>query len=161
MHPNSTQQLPVVRRATTADVPALFAIRTSVRENHLSIEQLAERGVTPATVAASVTDDAWRTWVVEDGGTIHGFSMADARTGCVFALFVSPAAEGRGVGRALLAEAERWLFSDGRDVIWLETAEAPGNRAHRIYRRAGWVAVGPADHGDVRYEKRRGTGKVP
>ena len=34
------------RLATPADVDAIFHIRTSVQENHLSLDQLAEMGIT-------------------------------------------------------------------------------------------------------------------
>jgi len=145
----------MIRPATAADIADLFRVRTSVRENHLSIEQLEERGVTSASIIATLSDDDWRTWVAEENGTICGFTMASAKTGSVFALFISPESEGRGYGSALLAEAERWLFESGREMIWLETDKDPTTRAHRLYQRAGWVLVGPADHGDVRYEKRR------
>ena len=37
-----------IRLATTADVETLFELRTSVRENHQSREELAAIGVTPA-----------------------------------------------------------------------------------------------------------------
>jgi GNAT superfamily N-acetyltransferase len=145
----------MIRPATAADITDLFSVRTSVRENHLSMGQLEERGVTPASIAATLSDDDWRTWVAEEDGKVCGFTMASSKTGCVFALFVSPSAEGRGFGNALLAEAERWLFQSGHEMIWLETDEDPSTRAHRLYQRCGWVLIGPADHGDVRYEKRR------
>ena len=143
-----------VRLATRTDIPALFDVRTSVHENHLDLAQLAERGVTPTTVAGMLDGDM-RTWVVEDEGEVVGFSMADARTGTVFALFLRPELEGRGYGRALLGAAESWLFDAGWTTIWLQTGEEPHTRAHGFYRAAGWVQAGPADHGDVRYEKSR------
>ena len=142
-----------LRVATPADIPALFDVRTSVRENHLDLEQLAERGVTPDAIAKMLDGDA-RTWVVEESGRIVAFSMGDARTGTVFALFVRPEAEGRGYGRALLDTTEAWLFEAGWETIWLQTGEDPANRAHALYRQAGWELAGPASHGDVRYEKR-------
>lgn len=145
-----------IRPAVTADIPALFAVRTSVRENHLDLAQLAERGVTPASIEAMIGDHEERTWVSEEDGIVVAFSMADARTGTVYALFVDPAVEGRGHGRALLRVAEEWLFDAGWETIWLQTGNEPGNRAHGFYRAAGWVLVGPADHDDVRYEKQRG-----
>lgn len=144
-----------LRTATRADIPALFDVRTSVRENHLDLARLAERGVTPRSIAGMLASGDARAWVVEDAGRIVGFSMADARTGTVFALFVRPDAEGRGVGHALLGAAERWLFDAGWETIWLQTGEDPRIRAHGFYRAHGWRQVGPADHGDVRYEKGR------
>ena len=144
------------RPATEADIPALFAVRTSVRENHLDLTQLAARGVTPDSVSGMIAANHARTWVAEESGVVVGFSMADARTGTVFALFVRPEWEGRGHGRALLRAAEAWLFAAGWETIWLQTAEEMDNRAHSVYRAAGWTLVGAADHGDVRYEKSRG-----
>ena len=150
-----TGRSPAIRVAEPRDVPALFAVRTSVRENHLDLAQLAERGVTPGSVARQLDAATARTWVAEHGGRVVGFSMADGASGSVFALFVDPAAQGCGVGRALLAAAESWLFAQGWPVIWLQTGEEPELRAHHVYRAAGWRLAGPADHGDVRYEKRR------
>lgn len=144
-----------VRVAIVADVSALFDVRTSVRENHLDLAQLAERGVTRETIAAMAASDDARAWVAEEQGRVVAFSMADARTGTVFALFVRPEAEGRGHGRALLAASERWLFDAGWETIWLQTGREAENRAHRVYRAAGWTLVGGADHEDVRYEKTR------
>jgi GNAT superfamily N-acetyltransferase len=130
-------------------------VRTSVRENHLDLGRLAERGVTPKTIAGMLTDGDARAWVTEEDGDVVAFCIADARTGTVFALFVRPDAERRGNGRALLAAAERWLFDAGWETIWLQTGRDPHIRAHRLYRAAGWQLVGEADHDDVRYEKRR------
>ncbi|HVS31104.1 MAG TPA: GNAT family N-acetyltransferase [Thermoanaerobaculia bacterium] len=143
-----------VRLATPADIPALFAVRTSVRENHLDIAQLAERGVTPESMAALLAGGQSETWVAESEQGIIGFSTADARTGSISALFVSPGAERQGYGRVLQA-AEEWLFGAGWETIGLQTGEEADNRAHAFYRAAGWIMAGPADHDDVRYEKSR------
>ena len=144
-----------MRLATPADIPALLAVRTSVIENHCNLEQLAERGVTPESLAGMLGDDDMRTWAIEEGGEIVAFTMVDARTGTVYALFVTPDAEGRGHGRALLEAGEGFLYSAGWETIWLQTGREPHNRAHGFYRAAGWHLVGPSDHDDVRYEKHR------
>jgi GNAT superfamily N-acetyltransferase len=144
-----------VRPATVADIPALFAVRTSVRENHLDLAQLAERGVTPQTIADMISGEDACAWVTEERGRVVAFSMADGRTGTVFAVFVHPDAERRGHGRALLRAAEDWLFNTGWETIWLQTGRESHIRAHAFYRAAGWAQVGPADHDDVRYEKQR------
>jgi len=144
-----------VREAAAADIPALFSIRTSVRENHLDLVDLAERGVTPEAVAAMIDASDRGVWVAEDRNVIVAFSMADATTGSVFAVFVHPSAEGHGFGRALLRVAEDWLFAAGWETIQLQTDQDPHTRAHGFYRAAGWELAGPANHGDVRYEKHR------
>lgn len=144
-----------IRRATTDDIPSLFTIRVSVRENHLNLAQLAERGVTPDSWAELLASEDSRTWVIEDEGKMCGFSVADGKSGTITAIFVRPDAEGRGYGRLLLEAAEEWLFERGLDTIRLQTGEEQDNRAHGFYRAGGWMMTGPADHGDVHYEKRR------
>ena len=144
-----------LRTATAADVETLFAIRTSVRENHQSREELAAIGVTPASITAALAGPA-RAWITEDAsGAALGFAMADAAQGTLFALFVRPEAEGRGVGRLLLEAAESWMFACGWPEIWLLTGRDPALRAHRLYRSAGWRVAGE-EEGQLRYVKRAG-----
>ena len=85
-------------------------------------------------------------WVWEEGGRVLGFSAVDTRDGSVWALFVDPAAEGRGIGRALLPPA----LDDLRGAGWGEArlTTQPGSRAERFYRRDGWIASGTAADGD-------------
>lgn len=134
-------------------MPALFDIRTSVRENHLSMEDLASRGVTPASVRAMI-DHGEGAWIAEIDDVAAAFAMATRGDRNVFAMFVRPGYEGRGLGRALMAEAEAWLFAHGDDDIWLTTDRDPAIRAHGFYRRLGWRDDGVDAHGEVRYVKR-------
>ena len=62
----------MIRVATEADVPAIFEVRTSVRENHLSLEGLAARGITPASVAEMIRT-TMRAWVAEVDGEVVAF----------------------------------------------------------------------------------------
>ena len=45
------------------------------------------------------------------------------------------------------------LWSNGLSRLWLTTQ--PGTRAQRFYEDAGWICVGEAEHGQVRYEMAR------
>jgi GNAT superfamily N-acetyltransferase len=146
-----------IRLATAADVPEIFAIRTSVRENHLSMEQLAELGITLETVPAMLENDG-RGWVAEEGGELVAFAMADAAERTVFAMFVRPGYEGRGLGRALMREAEDWLFARECDEIWLLTDAHPAVRANGFYRHLGWHDCGIQEDGQVLFKKWRGQG---
>lgn len=100
-------------------------------------------------------------WVVVEGDRIVGFPMIDATAGSLFAAFVLPRHEGRGIGRQLVAAAERQLRSR-HAVAWLETGTS--TRAEGFCRRLGWCAVqdsatrdiGAQDIGDrdIRLQKR-------
>ncbi|WP_324745867.1 GNAT family N-acetyltransferase [Pseudomonas veronii] len=139
----------VIRLAKLADIDAIFKIRTSVRENHLSQDQLTEIGITPEAISQAISETPCA-WVAEVNGVPVGFSMVDIEDGCVFAVFVLPEFEGYGLGRNLMHEAESFLFQR-HQKIWLETAEA--SRASGFYRNIGWQPVKNLPEGDIRFEK--------
>lgn len=141
-----------LREATGADLPGIAHVRSSVVENLLTPAQLAERGITSASVAASFLADS-KGWVAEHRGEIVAFSIADRADRSVFALFVLPAYEDRGLGSRLLDLALRWLWEQGAEAVWLTTG--PNTRAARFYARRGWVHTGEGGHGDVRFELQR------
>jgi GNAT superfamily N-acetyltransferase len=136
-----------VRLATAADVPAMHRIRLAVRENRLA----DAAAVQPDDYRAMIGRDG-RGWVAEAGGKIAGFAIADLRRGNVWALFVDPGMEGRGIGRRLHDEMMDWLFAAGAPSVWLSTD--PGTRAEAFYRAAGWRYAGD-QRGEARYEMDR------
>ncbi|KTT13669.1 GCN5 family acetyltransferase [Pseudomonas oryzihabitans] len=144
-----------LRLATPADVDALFAIRTSVTENALTREQLADLGITPETFAAAVAAEPCA-WVMEVADAVVGFSLVDLSAGEVFALFVRPEWQGEGFGARLLAAAETALFRR-HALIWLVTDGTAAVRANALYRARGWQQVAQLEGKDVRYEKQRGV----
>ncbi|MBA2501752.1 MAG: GNAT family N-acetyltransferase [Pyrinomonadaceae bacterium] len=143
-----------IRIAIGSDVATLFRIRTSVKENYQSQEELAAIGVTPESVGEMLRTTA-RVWVAEIDDEGVAFSMADAEQGTIFAMFVRPGYEHRGAGRALMRAAEEWLFSQGHDEIWLLTGSDERLRANGFYRHLGWNAEGIEADGQLRYVKRK------
>lgn len=143
-----------VRPAGETDIPALFAIRTAVRENHMSLAELARAGVTPDTVAAMLRGGAAAGWLGERAGHPAGFSMARADVGDLFVIAVLPGFEGQGLGGLLLREAERWLALRGVGEAWLLTGGEPGLRAPGFYAARGWQAAGREADGQLRFTKR-------
>ena len=135
-----------MRLAGPADIPRISAIRTAVRENRLR----DPAAVTPAMVAEFM-DEIGQFWVYEERGRVLGFSAADFRDGHVWALFVEPAQEGRGIGRALLDRACAVLLERGHLEANLTTGA--NTRAERFYRRDGWREAGRDAHGDIRFRK--------
>jgi GNAT superfamily N-acetyltransferase len=77
--------------------------------------------------------------------------LATPRTD-IWALFVDPRHERRGVGRRLHDTVVAWLWSRGLDEIWLTTES--DTRAHRFYEAAGWQCAGRTERGELRFELR-------
>jgi GNAT superfamily N-acetyltransferase len=141
------------RVAQESDIPAIFDVRTSVRQNHLSLEQLAQRGITPESIRDMLRSTS-RAWVAEEDGQVVAFAMANAEEATVWAMFVRPEYEGRGIGRELMRLAEEWLFSHGCGEIWLRTDRDPQVRANGFYQCLGWTSIGVQEDGQIQYIKR-------
>ena len=138
-----------LRRATLADIPAMWRIRLAVRENALSNPaRITER------MYRDYLDALGRGWVAELDGEIIGFSYADRTDGSIWALFVDPAREGLGAGKRLLRLAADWLFETGFDEVRLGTAAR--TRADRFYAAQGWTREGMKDEVEVWFRLRRG-----
>lgn len=136
-----------IRQALQTDIEQLFDIRTSVVENHQSREEIAELGITPATVAEMLRTDC-AAWVAEENGVAIGFAIANATEQTIFGIFVRPQFERRGTGRALMAVTEDWLWTQGAEEIWLLTGNDPTLRAYGFYRHLGWAPAGVVEAGD-------------
>ena len=85
-----------IRDASEKDIPEIFEVRTSVRENHLSTEQMAAIGVTHQTIFEAIHKEPC-IWVAADGENIVGFSMGNSEDACLFAAL----SDHRGRGKAL------------------------------------------------------------
>ncbi|WP_168173657.1 GNAT family N-acetyltransferase [Thalassospira sp. TSL5-1] len=146
-----------IRPAIKSDVDAVFAIRLKVRENALSLAELTARGITRGAWHGWF-NEGYGIWVAQIGDDIAGFAIAVPKEATLWALFVDPDFEGRGVGSALLKVAEDWLFDQGCQEISLTTDANPNVRAHGFYERHGWTLTGDADDGQVEYIKGRVDG---
>ncbi len=121
-----------LRQATLLDIPAMSAIRLSVKENILS---------DPSRVTEQMYRDylelLGRGWAAEVDGQVVGFSYADKADASIWALFVSQDYEGRGIAKRLLSVAVDWLFELGHDSVHLSTSR--DTRADRFYAAQGWT----------------------
>jgi len=143
----------VIRRASAADVEALFEIRTSVFENLMTRRELAKVGVTPEAVYNLLQGDRAIAFIAVRGERALGFSMARADIGDIFALFVKPEAQGAGLGSRLLAEAERWLAAKNLRSAWLVTGDESGSRAALFYEKHGWRRRDGEPSGQIQFSK--------
>lgn len=135
----------IFREATLEDIPVLSEIRLSVTENVLSDPSK----VTPEIVAAYLSVSG-KGWLCEVDEEVVGFSIASLSDASIWALFVKPGYESRGIGIRLLKLATSWLFSAGAARISLST-EAK-TRADRVYERQGWQRGEVKANGEVGYE---------
>jgi len=133
-----------IRTATLADIPAMHAVRRSVRENRLGDPtRITEASYLPFVEARSIQV------AVSPNGEVVGFSAVDPATENVWALFVDPGHEGAGIGRALHDAMLDWAVRHGLNALWLETA--PGTRAEQFYIKAGWK-MKTEDSTEARFE---------
>lgn len=141
----------MIRLAGQSDVSALFHVRTSVRENHLSLERLHQMGITEASISEMIAASPC-TWVATLDNEVVGFSMIDVEEASLFAAFVRPSHEGKGLGKALVLAAEKELFQHHSE-IWLETER--DSRAVGFYRHLGWGSERNGKGNQVRLLKAR------
>jgi GNAT superfamily N-acetyltransferase len=139
-----------LRPLTPADIPAVFEIRTAVSENAISMERLAEVGITPASVLVSLGKTR-RGWVTEnEDGMVVAFVMVELEKRSVLGLFTRPGWENRGCGTTLIRAACDCLFELGAQAIWLTTgSDTP---AADFYRRRGWRAADGPTPTELRFE---------
>lgn len=141
----------ILRDASERDIPQIFEVRTSVRENHLSIEQMAEIGITYQTILEALHKEPC-IWVAVESDHVVGFAMGSSENACLFAAFVRPEWEGRGIGRLLVERAEAFLF-ERNPSIWLHTDGS--SRAAGFYEKLGWKRTSLWQDGEYRFEKLR------
>lgn len=135
----------IFREANNKDIPQIQVVRNAVKENTLS---------NPALVPDKDVDDYMNNrgkgWVCELDGTIVGFAIISINDRNVWALFVQPGYDKKGIGRKLHNLMMDWYFSQTDQSAWLGTA--PGTRAEHFYRKAGWKETGIHGKGEIKFE---------
>ena len=133
------------RIAEIRDIPRIQVVRNRVRENRLSNPSL----VTDEDVEDFISIRG-RGWVCEIECKIIGFSIVDLKDHNVWALFIHPDYEARGIGKILHQLMVDWYFEQKREILWLGTA--PDTRAEKFYRLQGWKEVGMHGIGEIKFE---------
>jgi len=135
----------IIREANTNDIAGMHKVRVAVRENSLP---------DPDRITKKEYEDflihRGKGWVCEIDDEIVGFSIVSVLDNNVWALFVDPFYEGKGIGKRLHHEMMNWYFSRTEETIWLGTA--PKTKAERFYQKAGWRQTGVRPNGEIRFE---------
>lgn len=142
-----------IRRIVADDVESIFDIRHSVKENYLSREEVKELGFTPDSLRQMLLTDCTG-WIALIDDYPVGFSVVNKTENRILGLFIRPDYEGRGLGKILLNEAEKFLMKEGAGEAWLCTPSDPATRAHQFYKRLGWKESGIMPDGQIRYTKK-------
>ena len=147
-------------RPAPALAPALARRSTRTRRararNRVAVLELDDRAFAPfspfwrfdagALIEAEQATESHRRRVVRQrarggmGATVigHAITGRTATIGFLQRLAVDPAAEGRGVGSALVVDALRWLGRTGAREAWVNT-QPDNDRARALYLRHGFT----------------------
>jgi GNAT superfamily N-acetyltransferase len=135
----------IYREAKTDDIAQMQIVRNSVTENVLSnpdlvkdkdyVDYLTTRG---------------KGWICEVENTIVGFAICDLVEDNIWALFVHPNFDKRGIGKTLHKLMMDWYFAQGKQMCWLSTE--PNSRAEKFYTMQGWQAAGVYGKGEIKFE---------
>ena len=135
----------VYREAIAADIKQIQIVRNAVIENPLS-----EPDLIPDELCLEFISTRGQGWVCEIANHIVGFSIVDLKDNNIWALFIKPKFEKRGIGRKLHDMMLDWYFSQTKSTVWLGTS--PKTRAESFYRKAGWIEAGIHGDGEVKFE---------
>ena len=135
----------IYRTAEFSDVKQMQRVRHLVKENTLSNPNLV-----PDTDVIFYISEKGKGWVCEIEDKVVGFSIVDLRDKSVWALFVAPEFEQKGIGKELHRLMIDWYFDQTTENIELGTA--PNTRAERFYLFQGWTQVGSYPNGEVKFE---------
>ncbi|MEP7080700.1 MAG: GNAT family N-acetyltransferase [Ginsengibacter sp.] len=145
MERNLTRQAMNIREAKIDDIKQIQVVRNSVTENTLSDPNL----VTDEDCKEFITVRG-KGWVCEIENQIVGFAIADLKENNIWALFLNPKFEKRGIGQQLHKAMLDWYFTQTKTKVWLGTAF--NTRAEHFYRKAGWKAAGTHGSKEIKFE---------
>jgi GNAT superfamily N-acetyltransferase len=142
--------MPELRPASSADVDAIRAVGADAGERF--------RTIADPRIARCADHDPWevaelaayaaagRAWVATVDDAVVGFVLVDVVDGCahVEEVSVGLAAQGHGVGTALLDAVRDWARASGFPAVTLTTfADVPWNRP--FYERRGYRVLADAE----------------
>ena len=134
-----------LRAAKAGDIKQIQIIRNAVTENTLSNSDL----VTDEDCLEFITKRG-KGWVCEIDEQIVGFSIVDLKDKNIWALFIRPEFEKKGIGKKLHHLMLKWYFDQTKSTVWLGTE--PETRAELFYKKAGWTAIGTHGDGEIKFE---------
>ena len=134
-----------IREAKIEDIQQIQIVRNSVTENTLS-----DPGLVSDQDCKEFITERGKGWVCEINDQIVGFAIADLMERNIWALFIDPKFEKKGIGQKLHKVMLNWYFEQTKETVWLGTAF--NTRAEQFYRKAGWTEVGTHGTKEIKFE---------
>jgi GNAT superfamily N-acetyltransferase len=103
----------IIREAKIDDIKQIQIVRNSVTENTLSNPNL----VTDEHCKEFITERG-KGWVCEIDKKIVGFAIVDLKENNIWALFLDPEFEKKGIGRVLHKTMLDWYFAQTKEKVW-------------------------------------------
>ena len=135
----------IYREAEIRDISQIQFVRNAVKENRLS-----DPALVPDKDVEEYITKRGKGWVCEVDEVIVGFAIIDLIDNNVWALFLLPEFEARGIGKKLHQIMMDWYFVHTKEKVWLGTE--PRSRAEKFYRMQGWKEVGVHGKGEIKFE---------
>ena len=135
----------IYREAEIKDISQMQIVRNSVKENMLS-----DPALVPDKDVEEYMTKRGKGWVCEIEDIVVGFAIIDLIENNVWALFLLPEFEARGIGKKLHQIMMDWYFVHTKEKVWLGTE--PRSRAEKFYRMQGWKEVGVHGKGEIKFE---------
>jgi L-amino acid N-acyltransferase YncA len=139
-----------LRAATPADIPAITAIYgPNVRDGIASFEYEVPDEAEMARRQAAILSGGYPYLVAELDGQVVGYAYASAyrtrpgyRFACENSVYVSPAAQGKGVGKALLDRLIADCTANGYRQMIAVIGNLGNHGSIALHRAAGFTVVG-------------------
>ncbi len=135
----------IFREANFLDISQMHFVRIAVKENILSNPDL----VTENDYQDFISKRG-KGWVCEINNEIVGFSIVDIIDNNIWALFMNPNFEKKGIGKQLHKIMLDWYFNQTKKNVCLGTS--PNTRAESFYKKAGWIEIGLHGNNEIKFE---------
>ena len=135
----------IIREAKVEDIKEIQIVRNSVTENTLS-----DPGLVTDEDCKDFIITRGKGWVCEVNNEVVGFSIVDMKDNNIWALFLKPEFEKKGIGKQLHDIMLGWYFEQTKINVWLGTS--PNTRAELFYRKMGWTEIGKHGKNEIKFE---------